>query len=131
MYKALALGAAVLTVFVGLAMAQDDGWPVPPEESARENPLEASPDALAAGKALYDKHCKMCHGETGKGDGPTTEYIKPAPPDMTTAESRESHTDGDIFYKITTGKRPMPAKKSLSEEERWQLVLYVRELQTS
>jgi mono/diheme cytochrome c family protein len=40
-----------------------------------------------------------------------------------------SVTDGEIFYQISQGRKPMPAfKKRLSEEERWQLVLYVRSL---
>ena len=40
--------------------------------------------------------------------------------------------DGEIFYKITVGKKPMPSMKTkLSEEERWQIVHYVRSLQAS
>lgn len=132
MNKALFLVAVVFIVVGGLAFAQDagSGWEIPPEASAVENPLENTPEAVAAGGATYEKHCKMCHGDVGKGDGAATQFIKPAPPDMTTAEVREGNTDGDIFYKITTGKRPMPSmQRKLSEEERWQVVLFVRKLQ--
>jgi len=39
----------------------------------------------------------------------------------------EEMTDGEIFYKISEGRRPMPSfKKRLTEEQRWQLVNYVR-----
>ena len=134
MNKVLALAAFAFTVFSGLALAQDEGsgWEIPPEATAVENPLENTPEAVAAGEALYGKHCKMCHGDIGKGDGAATQFIKPAPPDMTTAEVRDRNTDGDIFYKITTGKRPMPAmQRKLSEEERWQVVLFVRKLQAN
>ena len=36
-------------------------------------------------------------------------------------------TDGELFYQISEGRKPMPAfKKRLTEEQRWQLVLLVR-----
>jgi mono/diheme cytochrome c family protein len=36
-------------------------------------------------------------------------------------------TDGEIYYQITEGRKPMPSfKKRLTEEQRWQLVLLVR-----
>jgi len=36
-------------------------------------------------------------------------------------------TDGELFWKISEGRRPMPEfKKRLTEEQRWQLVNYVR-----
>jgi mono/diheme cytochrome c family protein len=36
-------------------------------------------------------------------------------------------TDGEIFYQISEGRKPMPSfKKKLSEAQRWQLVLLVR-----
>lgn len=118
-------------VGAGWVYAQDDGgWEVPAEASANENPMENTPENVEAGGALYEKHCKMCHGDEGKGDGAATKFIKPAPPDFTTAEERDANTDGDIFYKVSTGKRPMPAmSRKMSEEERWQVVLFVRSLQ--
>lgn len=134
MNKSLVPIALALIAFGTIAAAQDESsvWEVPAEASAVKNPIENNAAAVAAGEALYGKHCKMCHGDTGKGDGAATQFIKPAPPDMTTAQARESNTDGDIFYKVTTGKRPMPAmQRKMSEEERWQVVLFVRKLQAN
>ena len=38
-------------------------------------------------------------------------------------------TDGAIFWKLTEGKTPMPAwGETLSEEQRWSVVNYVRTL---
>ena len=38
-----------------------------------------------------------------------------------------SVTDGELFYRITKGRRPMPAfERRLSDEQRWQLVVLVR-----
>lgn len=109
---------------------QDTAWEVPEEARAMENPLESSADVIAAGAELYERRCLMCHGETAKGDGPATRTIKPAPSDMSTVEARDRMTDGEIFYKISEGKRPMPPQKGkISEEEIWSLVHYVRSLQ--
>jgi mono/diheme cytochrome c family protein len=69
----------------------------------------------------------MCHGEAGKGDGPATKFMKPTPPDLTAPGGKARLTDGEIFYKISNGKRPMPPmNRKLSETERWQVVLHVR-----
>jgi mono/diheme cytochrome c family protein len=41
-------------------------------------------------------------------------------------------TDGEIFWKITTGKGPMPAYgKEFTQKERWDLVNYIRSLAKS
>lgn len=105
-------------------------WTVPEDERAVENPLEATPQVLAAGEASYEKQCVLCHGESFEGDGSAVAMFEKKPPDLSTREARERLTDGEIFYKITVGKSPMPAMESkLSEEERWQVVHYVRSLQ--
>ncbi len=119
----------------GLALAAQDSqtegsaWEVPAEAKAVPNPVEASPEALAAGAELYKKHCLMCHGEAGKGDGQAAKYLKPPVPDITGAGPK-GQTDGEIFFKISNGKKPMPPmNRKLSETERWQVVRHVRTLQ--
>ena len=131
--RKLSLAALLFTFGVALAVAQEDSdWEVPEEAKAMKNPVEKTPEAIEAGKALYKKHCAMCHGDAGKGDGPATKFIKPAPPDISSPEAQESMTDGEIFYKITNGKRPMPPmQRKMSETERWQVVHYVRTLEAS
>ncbi|HAK57017.1 MAG: c-type cytochrome [Vicinamibacterales bacterium] len=130
MHKLMAMALAMLVGTVLLTAAQDqEPWEVPEEERAVENPIAADDDVLAEGQRLYERNCRMCHGETGLGDGPATARIKPAPPDMSTAEAHDRMTDGEIFYKITVGKRPMREFESrLSEDERWSVVHYVRTL---
>jgi mono/diheme cytochrome c family protein len=127
----VAIGSAALASFAGQP-EQEGAWVVPEEARAVPSPVESTPEAVAAGGVLFKKHCVMCHGETAKGDGPATKFMKPAPPDISTAEAKARMTDGEIFYKVSTGKRPMPQMdKKLSETERWQVVLYLRSLQVN
>jgi mono/diheme cytochrome c family protein len=52
---------------------------------------------------------------------------KPSPNDLTDASHMNALTDGDIFYQITEGRRPMPSfKNRLTPDQRWQLVLLLR-----
>jgi mono/diheme cytochrome c family protein len=128
----IVVGLVALGSGLVVAASQDatTAWDVPAEAKAVPNPVEKTPEALSAGTELFKKHCVMCHGEQGKGDGPATKFMKPTPPDISTAEAKARLTDGEIFFKISHGKRPMPPMdKKLSETERWQVVLHVRELQ--
>lgn len=124
----------VIAVLSGLPLAaqEDSTWDVPEEARAEKNPVEPTPEAIETGKGLYEKHCLMCHGGSGEGDGPATQFIKPAPADISTKEAQDRMTDGEIFYKVTNGKRPMPAMdRKMSAEERWHVVHYVRTLQVN
>ena len=71
--------------------------------------------------------CAQCHGERGKGDGPEAMMHSPTPADLTDAGHMNTVTDGEIFYQISEGRKPMPSfKKRLTEDQRWGLVLFVR-----
>jgi mono/diheme cytochrome c family protein len=128
----LALAAASLGL---LAAAADQEWVAPPEERAKTSPVAASPETLQKGRFLYRKNCQRCHGEKGKGDGPSGRNgIKP-PQDLTNAAKQAKLTDGEIFWKITTGLKDgidviMPAyrREISSDEDRWKVVLFVRTL---
>lgn len=120
---------SLLPAGAGAAPAQEP-WVAPEEARAVENPVPPSEEALAAGRAAYEARCATCHGDTARGDGKATRFIRPAPADLSTVEARDRMTDGEIFYKITEGRKPMPGMaRTLSEEERWQVVHYLRTLQ--
>lgn len=102
-------------------------WPVPEEAKKRVNPLKATPQALAAAKKIYDDTCVQCHGESGKGDGTEAMMYSVKPANFADKHMMDGMTDGEIFYKMTEGRRPMPGfKNTLTEEQRWQLVHFVR-----
>jgi mono/diheme cytochrome c family protein len=103
-------------------------WTAPASAKSVKNPVAVDAASLAAGKKGFEKECLSCHGKKGKGDGPSAATLEKAPASLL-SESVGSQTDGEIFWKITEGKKPMSsAKKSLTEEQRWQVVNYVRQL---
>ena len=118
---------AMIFLSIGFAAFQKTPWIVPPAEKARKNPLTASDANTTAAKQIYMDHCANCHGDTGKGDGSDAMMYDPAPADLTDETPMSKVTDGEIYYQITEGRKPMPSfKKRLTEEQRWQLVLLVR-----
>ena len=103
--------------------------------------LPETPEAIQAGKALYQKKCVWCHGISGKGDGPIAFQMgapgNPRPRDLTkgmykfrSTPSGKLPTDEDLFLTITRGLSgtSMPAWRGLTETQRWQLVYYTKTL---
>jgi mono/diheme cytochrome c family protein len=103
-------------------------WKAPRSVAARRNPIAADERSLAVGKAVYARECASCHGDDGRGNGAEAANLSRQPADFaSSAVSNES--DGELFWKITEGKRPMPRyARTLSEDDRWHLVNYVRSI---
>ncbi len=127
-----ALFVALLVVAAGSAVyayLHPGPWIVPEAAKQVANPLKASRVDLPAARKLYLDKCAECHGDTGKGDGPQGRMYDPQPKDLTDAAHMNAVSDGELFYKISEGHRPMPAfRKRLTDEQRWQLVLFLRSL---
>jgi mono/diheme cytochrome c family protein len=122
-----ALVLAFIAISIVLAVLQNREWVVPEEAKKLKNPIASSAAAMGAARLIYPDKCAQCHGETGKGDGPEGKMYDPPPGNLTDAKHMSTRTDGELFYQISQGRRPMPAfKKRLTEEQRWQLVLLVR-----
>ncbi len=118
---------AIICITILVGVYQNRQWKIPEEAKLRKNPVEPSPAAIAVARAIYRDKCVQCHGETGKGDGSDAALYYPAPASLNDAKRANAVTDGELFYEISEGRKPMPAfKKRLSEEQRWQLVLLVR-----
>ena len=104
-------------------------WRVPAQMKKVQNPVPANHEAIGAGMMVYMDRCQSCHGENGDGKGPKAEQLSIAPANFTDARVMSANTDGELFWKITKGRRPMPAfRQKLTDEERWQLVVYIRTL---
>lgn len=110
------------------ASAQDR-WNVPESARKMKNPIRATAASIQKGKRLFAEHCAMCHGDGGKGDGPMAEALETKPSDLTDRARMASQSDGELFWKISKGNPPMPDfEKTLSKEEIWHLVNYLRAL---
>jgi mono/diheme cytochrome c family protein len=124
---ALAVAATVaVVVATNAAMAQQPAgeWKAPPDAKNVKNPEKDS----ALGKKSVETNCASCHGPAGKGDGPAAAALSPKPANWT-GDKTKKETDGELYWKISNGRGPMPPWKHLPEKERWQIVNYIRELQ--
>ena len=90
-------------------------------DRARTNPYAGSPDAIAAGRNLFLANCAKCHGDHAQGKG--------SRPGLRSDRLR-SATDGEIAWIVKNGNpfAGMPSWGALPEPERWQIVAYLRSL---
>lgn len=105
-------------------------WHAPPEARERRNPVAADGASIRRGKVVYDDNCQMCHGDAGKGDGPMADTLTKPPGDLS-AEKLHTLTDGELFWRISTGDEVMPSfetEKPLTEQQRWDVINYIRTL---
>ncbi|TWH64412.1 cbb3-type cytochrome c oxidase subunit III [Azomonas agilis] len=123
----------------------------------RTNPLSPTAENRAAGARLYQDDarptpCVTCHGVLGDGQGPAAAYLNPAPRNFRCRSTMLDIPDGQLYWVIEQGSGELhhPARQGaqhlgrpgrtqtvtamrsygdyLTEEEIWQLVLYIRSL---
>lgn len=95
------------------------------------NPMADStdPEVLLKGQKVYETHCMLCHGQTGKGDGPVSVKMALKPPPVV-SDKIKGWTDGHIYHVITEGQGLMNGYAThVPQNVRWQLVNYIRFLQ--
>src|SRR5881396_1593290 len=101
-------------------------------------------DALKVGRQFYDSiGCRKCHGDQGRGDGPSAPTLKDdAGHPIFAANLHENWrfngggTVADIYHRLRTGLdgTPMPSfsdlldQKFLTDEQLWRVAQYVRSL---
>ena len=101
----------------------------------KTNPLSSSAGAIKAGKELFLKTaqpvaCVMCHGEQGDGKGLMGAALVPPPRNFTCGAMMRDISDGQLFWIIKNGSpgTGMMSFASLSDEQVWQLIHYIRSL---
>jgi len=105
-----------------------DKWIAPAAEARKKNPVAVTESSLAAGQKIYLKRCVACHGKTGNGDGPDAADLGIDPAKLSDPAIR-AETDGELFWKIMVGKKPMPNYGTrLSPADRWNVINYLRSL---
>lgn len=124
----IALLGSVLIAVSGEQPGSAEKWIAPAAEARKKNPVAVSESSLAMGQKIYLKRCLACHGKTGNGDGPDAADLGIHPAKLSDRVIQRE-TDGELFWKITVGKKPMPNYGTrLSSTDRWNVINYLRSL---
>jgi mono/diheme cytochrome c family protein len=106
---------------------------IPDEYTKQSNPLTQDEETLASGAEIYTTQCASCHGEEGLGDGIAAGGLDPQPAPL--IHTGRMLGDNYLFWRVSEGgamapfNSAMPAwKSSLEEEERWQVISYIRQM---
>lgn len=109
-----------------LAAAGDGLWvsKVPEKDRGRHNPFEGNPSAQAAGAKLFKQNCASCHGDDAQGKGRHPSLH---------SERVHNATPGELQWLLTNGsmKNGMPSWSRLPEQQRWQIITFLKSLQPS
>jgi mono/diheme cytochrome c family protein len=94
-----------------------------------KNPFTDKTISSLKGKKIYIQNCLSCHGVEGLGKGLAGINLAPKPDNLS---SKEIHklSDGALYLGISDGAHGamIPWKFMLSDNQRWHLVDYIREL---
>jgi glucose/arabinose dehydrogenase/mono/diheme cytochrome c family protein len=126
----LIFAPAIICVFLWFssticAEAQDAHFHNAPSSSAQQkNPSSGQHAAIVEGARLYARNCGACHGIGGRGTGNIPALSQGAV---------QSVPDGEVFWFITTGSvgDGMPAWFQLPEQQRWDIVTYLKSLKNA
>ena len=103
--------------------------PVPEAFPEMKNPMGEDSESASRGEKLYIQNCAKCHGQSGNGYGPVSHGFTTWPRQLWAWNNAGSETDGYLFWFITNGRSDMPPWGIvLSENERWDLVSYIKTL---
>jgi len=112
----------LLMIFLWMKISAQT-WIVPDEAKTKVSPFNFTNETTEKGQGLYIKNCQSCHGIPGQNN---PAKIVPDPGDPA-AVKYQTQKDGEMFWKITNGKAPMPQFQNiLTEEERWNVISFVR-----
>ena len=92
--------------------------------------------SLAMGKKTYLENCAQCHGESGRGDGPSRASMTPRDPppaNFTDPARMAGLTPFKAFNTATFGidGTAMASFSALTEAQRWEVAFYVLSLRFS
>jgi high-affinity iron transporter len=90
-----------------------------------------SPAARERGRVLFQANCALCHGVRGDGHGQRREGLDVQPRDFTDPDWQKRTSRRHVFFAIREGLvgTPMPAWRSLSERDAWDLTAFVHSIE--
>lgn len=94
------------------------------------NPVAADARSLRNGAQQFVINCAVCHGPAGAGDGPVTRFGYPPMPIGAGSNAATNLSDGYLFGIIRNGRGLMPPYNRIEETDRWDLINYLRALQS-
>lgn len=129
--EAALVGAGlVILACGGYVYAAENRNGVPLDVANIRDPIAPDERSLAIGQDVYTTYCETCHGENGRGDGPTGLRLVPRPADLRVHMAPGVHTDGELYYWVSYGfpGSAMPAWKQngLTDEQIWSVINYAR-----
>ncbi len=117
---ALLVLCTALLLFAGVG---DGRWlsQVPAKDAARDNPVVHQAESPQVGARLFAQHCAECHAENAEG--------KNGKPSLHSEHVAQA-TPGQLYWLLTNGslKNGMPSWSRLPEQQRWQIVAYLKSL---
>ena len=117
-------------IAIGQSKDESEQWIAPKTANNIENKYTSTTD-IEAGKQTFNMYCWTCHGKEGLGDGPAGVNL-PFKPRNFTDNSVKEQTDGALYWKLTNGRGNMIGYGGiLPDEKRWQLISYIRTLNTN
>jgi mono/diheme cytochrome c family protein len=107
----------------------------PDEFASLTNPFGDDHEAVEAGETIFQTNCASCHGSEGMGDGAAAEALDPKPATLADGMMMDTLSDGYLFWRVSKGgalepfNSAMPSwEAALTEDQRWQVISYVRTL---
>lgn len=105
----------------------------PTSETTSDPSTMVTAELLEQGKQVYGLWCASCHGTEGKGDGPDSKSLDPAPRDQSDGSYMDGLSDRDIaetvvFGGAARGYPNMPSMPTIFGDELVAVVAFVRSL---
>ncbi|MGD9055015.1 MAG: c-type cytochrome [Desulfobacterales bacterium] len=98
-----------------------------------QSPLDLTqPAVIARGKAVYLIYCAQCHGHKYDGKGSVGQSFAPLPTDLRSAKVQDSPAGvlfKNVSYGVPGGRQP-PLHATITVDDRWRVVAYVKSLGT-
>lgn len=80
---------------------------------------------VATGKVVYDKKCRICHGDNGEGNPDVAKKLK-AEQKPLWSEEVQKMSDADFQKLIREGKGKMKPPKNVSDDDINNVIAFVR-----